>query len=242
MSGPADILRELHRLRRHTRDLQEQIDRGPKLLKAHQAKITRAEEALHEAQEALKKLKVSNHQKEVSLKTAHQQLAKYAEQLKTAGGTREYAALQTEIGTAKAGAQQLEDEILEGLSHIEDQTAKLPELETAIPRAKEEFATFERTTKERLATQATMLKETQQKIKEVEATLPEDVRAAYERVIQTRGADGMASVQNKNCGACYTGITAQNYNDLLVGRLVYCKACGRIVYLHEAALVEQTSE
>ena len=77
MAGPAAILRELHRLRRYARDLEMQIEREPKALDAQRRKVTRQEEALRQAQDAIKKLKVSNHEKEVTLRTKAQQVAKH---------------------------------------------------------------------------------------------------------------------------------------------------------------------
>ena len=41
----------------------------------------------------------------------------------------------------------------------------------------------------------------------------------------------MSGVQGRTCTACYTEITAQNYNDLLQGNFVICQSCGRMLYL-----------
>jgi predicted nucleic acid-binding Zn-ribbon protein len=233
MSGPAEVFRELHRLRRHARDLQDQVERGPRLIQGQHARAARQEESYREAQEALKRLKVGTHEKEVSLKSAHQQIEKYQRQLNEAVGSKEYAALQTEIAHARKRFQELEEEILAGMAEAEERAAQLPGAEKAVRQAKDEAARYEEAAKERLAAHARQLAEVQQKIREVEATLPEEVRPLYERLVVARGEDGMAVVQGRNCAACYTAITAQNYNDLLSGRLVLCKACGRILYLPE---------
>jgi uncharacterized protein len=233
MSGPADIFRELHRLRRHARDLHDQIERGPRVLKAHQTKISRQEEVLHEAHEAVKKLKVANHTKEGTLKEKQQLIAKYEEQRNRATTRKEYDTLQAEIASARDGCRRIEDDILEGMVKVEEKTAEIPVVEQAVQRAKEEYAEFERTTQERLAAQADELRRAEQQIKEVEANLPADVRPTYDRQVAARGEDALATVQGRTCTACYTEITAQMYNDLLVGRLVLCKSCGRILYLPE---------
>ena len=65
-----------------------------------------------------------------------------------------------------------------------------------------------------------------QQLKEVEATLSEDVLMLYQRQVEGRGEDALSSVQDRNCPACYTAITAQSYNDLLAGRLVTCRCAG----------------
>jgi predicted nucleic acid-binding Zn-ribbon protein len=233
MSGPADVFRELHRLRRHAQDLHDQIERGPRILKAHQAKIARQEEALHETQEGVKKLKVANLQKEGTLKEKQQLIAKYEEQRNRATTRKEYDTLQAEIASAREACRRIEDDILEGMVKVEEKTTEIPVAERAVQQAKEEYASFERATQERLAAQADELRRAEQQIKEVEANLPAEARPAYDRQVGARGEDALAAVQGRTCAACYTEITAQMYNDLLVGRLVQCKSCGRILYLPE---------
>jgi hypothetical protein len=228
-------MREVHRLRKLARDLQEQLERGPRLLKAQQAKVTRQETLLREEQDAIKRLKVTTHEKEVSLKTTHNQIAKYQKQLAGAESKKEYDALQNEIAVAIAQTRQLEDDVLAALTEGEEKTAKIPELEKAVRQAKEEAATFEKGTAERTATLAAHLAETQAKLKEVEATVPADIRTLYNRIVTAMGPDGFASVQDRTCTACHTGLTAQTYTDVQQNTFVVCKSCGRILYLAEEA-------
>src|SRR2546430_277475 len=116
MSGPAVTFREIHRLRRFARDLQDQLDRIPRQLKAHQAKVSRQEEMYRDCQDAIKRLKVTAHEKEVSLKTPHGQVARHQKQLETAGSKKEYDALQLEITHERARCQLLEDEVLAAMA------------------------------------------------------------------------------------------------------------------------------
>ena len=44
----------------------------------------------------------------------------------------------------------------------------------------------------------------------------------------------MAPVEDGACHGCYVGVTAQMVNELMNGNtLVFCKTCGRILYLAE---------
>lgn len=233
MSTPAAILREIHRLRRHARDLQEEMERLPRSLKVQQARVTRQEEALREAQEAIKKLKVDTHSKEVTLRSKNQEIAKHQKQLNEAASKKEYDALQAEIQAERKACSALEDEILDDMTATEEQTARLPELEKAVRQAKEELGRLERDSREREAGLREQLTQALQGVKEVEAALPADVRPQYDRLVAARGEDAMTAVQNRTCAACYTEITAQNYNELLLGQFVLCKNCGRILYLPE---------
>ncbi len=231
MAGPAAIFREVHRLQKTVRDLREQIERFPYQLKAQKAKVTRHEQLLQEGQEALKRLKVKTHELEVSLKGKHQQMKKYEEQQRGSTSPKEYDAFKTEIGHAQRECQRLEDEILTAMGEAEEKAATVPELEKALAQVRQEAARFEETAKERQAALGQALAEAQQQLKEAETQVPANVRPHYDRIVQAMGADALAPARDRACGACSSGLTAQNYNDLLVGAFVMCKSCGRILYL-----------
>jgi uncharacterized protein len=235
MPSTAELMREIHRLRRFARDLKEQMDRAPLQLKAQQAKVVRQEEAWNSNSEAIKRLKVAIHEKEITLKTTHGQIAKHQKQLNEAGAKKEYDALQTEIAAARAKCSQLEEESLTAMGESEERTAKVPELEKAAKAAKEAFAHYEKESGTRLATLKQQLDETQAKVKEVEANVPKNVRSNFDRIVKGKGADAFAPVVDRGCGACRTEIIAQQYNELLMGAFVVCKSCGRILYLPEQA-------
>src|SRR5947209_18934198 len=149
MPGIGETFGEIHRLRRFARDLQQEIDRGPIQLKARRNFAAKIAEAHRTAQDELKKLKVSVHEKEGSLKAAHTQIAKYEKQLDDVTDKKQYDALKHEIASAQAKARALEDEILEGMSETEERTAKLPEFEKSAAKANDDVAAFEREQAER---------------------------------------------------------------------------------------------
>ena len=233
MTAPAVLMREIHRLRRFAAELQEQIDRLPRQQNAQQARVARQEELYRGEQDAFKKLKVAVHEKEVTLKTTHTQIAKYQKQLNEAAASKEYDALKTEIAAAREKSQQLEDEILAGMAEGEERAARLPEMEQAVKKAKEEAAQFAKGVAERQAALAAQLAEAQDKLAGVEAEVPAGVRPQYNREVASKGADALAAARDRTCAACYTGITAQQHNELLQGQFVLCKSCGRILYLPE---------
>jgi predicted nucleic acid-binding Zn-ribbon protein len=231
MPGPAELFREIHRLRRFAHDLQEQIDRVPRQLKAQQTKVARQEDALREGHESIKRLKVAVHEKEVSLKGTHQLIRKHQQQLNQAESKKEYDALQAEIKQEQEKCRNLEDEILQAMTDSEEQAGRLPELEKAVQQAKEDLSRHEKDSTERVASLRAQLAEAQQQLAAVEAEVPADIRGGYNRVVNALGPDALAAVRDRTCSACHTEITAQNYNDVLQGRFVQCKSCGRILYL-----------
>jgi predicted nucleic acid-binding Zn-ribbon protein len=231
MSGPAVVIREAHRLRRYAADLQEQINRFPIQLKAQQTRVTRQEEAQRDGVETLKKLKVTVHEHEVTLKTTHTQIKKHEKQLDEAGSKKEYDALRQEIDADKAKVQQLEEEILNGMGEIDERTAKLPDLEKAVKDARAEFARWEKTTQEKLVMQKDELAKALTRLKEVEGQLHDKFRDTYKRMVGAKGPDAFAAVSGRTCGGCGTEITAQNLNELKSGVFFVCRSCERMLYL-----------
>jgi uncharacterized protein len=227
------LLRRLHRLNSLARDLRDQLDRFPNQLKAQKAKLVRQEDARREAQEALKRLKVATHEKEVSLRSAQQQIERWEKQLNEVTAKKEYDALQHELAAARQTCQKLEDEILAGMIAADERTAGLPGLDAALKQAQAEFAEFEASAGQRRGDLAGRLDEVIKEIREAEGELPAAARPQYDRLTQAMGADALSPVVGRSCRACMTGITAQEYNDLLVDACVFCKACGRLLYLPE---------
>jgi predicted nucleic acid-binding Zn-ribbon protein len=233
MSASTVTLREIHRLRRHARDLQARIDQQPRLLKAQQNAVVKQEETLRELQETIKRLKVTTLEKEATLRAVNQQIAKHEKQLNESTSKKEYDALKVEITAGRTEVRRLEDEILDVMADTEERAAQVPVLEKAVKQAKAELAQFERDSQARLEDLNAQGKRVREQLTEIETTLPDNMRQQYERLVRAQGEDALAVVQGRTCTACHTEITAQQTNELLSDRLVYCKSCGRILYLPE---------
>ncbi len=231
MPTPAAIFKEIHRLRRYIRDLEGRADQEPRLRKAQDDKVARHEAQLRQAQDGLKRLKIEIHQKEVSIKSAQDQIKKYEKQLKeNISNKKEYDALMAEIAGTKATIGKLEDETLELMGQSEDETKKLPDLEAALRKAKEEHARFDQDHAETLQRYAQERLKALEELKEQEALVPEDLRPHYNRFVAAKGPDALAAVANSVCSACYTEVTPQMGSELRRGNYLICKNCGRILY------------
>jgi predicted nucleic acid-binding Zn-ribbon protein len=231
MPTPAAILKEIHRLRRYIRDLEGKADQEPRLRKAQDDKVARHEALLKQTQDGLKRLKMEIHQKEVSIKAAQDQIKKYEKQLKeNISNKKEYDALMAEIAGTKASIGKLEDETLELMGQCEDDAKKVPDVEAALRKAKEEHARFDQDHAEALERYAQERVKAQADLKEQEMLLPEDVRPQYNRLVAAKGADALAAVANNLCAACYTEVTPQMASELRRGSFLVCKNCGRILY------------
>jgi predicted nucleic acid-binding Zn-ribbon protein len=234
MSGPASILREIHRLRRHIKDLDSKIDNGPRQLKAQQNKIAKDEENVKKAQDTLKHCKVHIHEKEVAIKSTQAEIQKYEKQLGEISTKKEYDALRLEIARARDHIKKIEDEILELMLELDEKDKLVPEAEKGVQKAKDDVAQFERDLKERLARFAEDKAKASAELRHIETTLPDEIRAQYDRLVSFKGEDSIAAVAGTNCTACYTEVTPQMANDLARGVFILCKNCGRMLYAETA--------
>jgi predicted nucleic acid-binding Zn-ribbon protein len=233
MATPAQILKDIHRLKRHIKDLDAKLDQGPKAHKAHQLKVTQAEEALYKAQDGIKHLKVNIHEKEVSVKVAQQGIEKLEKT--PISNKKEYDALRVEIATAQKAIHKLEDEILETMGELEDKTKAIPECEKVLQKAKAESAQFDKDHQVRLDRWSAERLSALAELRGVEGQLPEDLRIIYDRLSGSSWADAISAVHDRICANCYTEVTPQNYNELQRGLFVICKSCGRMLYAEQRA-------
>ena len=128
MSVPS-IFKECHRLRRHLRELKDEIDRGPRMLKAQQQRLTDAEKAHKDAYDKIKQLKLKQKEEEGLLKSLEANLAKLADRAMTVTTMKEMEATKHEIENAAGKKSICEDAILGAMTEIEERTADIPNVE-----------------------------------------------------------------------------------------------------------------
>ena len=68
---------------------------------------------------------------------------------------------------------------------------------------------------------------------EAEASLPADMRDQYRRLVNSKGEDAMAEVQGEFCGGCFQQLTPNDMAELSMARAIFCRNCGRVIYLPE---------
>ena len=231
MPEPADILKELHRLRRHIKDLDGKIEQAPKQLTAQRNKLAKQEDTLKLAHETIKQLTLKAREKELSVKATTTQIVKYEKQLESAVAKKEYDTLKLEIKQEKEHISKLEDEILAAMTEIDERNVQLPEVDKATQKARADFAQFEIDFKERLERFAGEKTRAAEALTTTESTLPEDVRLQYNRLLAAKGMDALIGVNGKTCMACYTEITSQMISELNRGVFMMCKNCGRMLYM-----------
>lgn len=233
MTEPGIIFKEIHKYSKHAFELQEQIGRIPRQIKAQKTRIERMEKEFKDFQDLLKKLKVSIHEKEVSFKELNTRVSKLQKQQNEASDNKAYDALKTEIATTKAEIAKVEDEILFAITEQEEKTAALPEQEKLLKAAKIEAATIEKNSTERKADLEKQLAETSASLKAAESQLSAEHLTKYLRIVQSFKHEALSPLEGKTCSSCATEVTSQMMNEVRNHLFVACKSCNRLLYLSE---------
>lgn len=232
MSMTANALHDLHHLHKRMGYLREQLERGPRQLEARRNHLADRTAGLEKARADLKALKSHMLTKESERKAVDSRINQLQLQINTAKSNKEYAGLVAEKDAALKARGGVEDQILELLIQEEECAKAIRDTEVELVRLQKELDEFERTTAEQAAEMTRELAEDEARLQVAEAALPSEMHETYRRVVSRRGADAMAQAQDGTCTGCYTGITPQMQNLLLLNEdLVLCKSCGRILYL-----------
>ena len=232
MSTPtiAQTLKELHRIRKHLRDLKSEIDLGPRVMQIQQQTLDAEKQAHADGHALINTIKLRIRDDEGTLKQTNGQLAKFEKQLNDAASPKEYEAKQSEIRQAKERIAALEEAILLGMEELERATAALPAVDQKWKDAQAEFAQNRADAADRVERMKADEKLHQQKLTELEPTLPPAVKPQYDRLVKSHGPDAMAGVDGRICQKCRTAVTVQQQMELTGGAFICCPKCGRALY------------
>ncbi len=229
----ASVLRTLHRIHRQLSDLTKRLERGPKQIKAAEANVQHRDSLLSQAKAEAKTLRMAADQKQLQLKSGEDKVKDLRRKLNTAVSNREYQALLEQIAASEMTNSVLADEILEALEKVDAFQKNIAKAEVASAAAKQKAEQI----RGEAAKQEPLLKadiaRIEAELKQSEATLPDDIREMYRRVVRGKGEDALAMVENQFCGGCNQQIPLNMLNRVMLGQPVFCKTCGRLLYLPE---------
>ncbi len=229
----AVVLRELHRIHIQLTDLRERLERGPRQIKAHETNVARAEAEVAKLKNDQKLAKVAADAKQLQLKTSEGKLIDLRVKLNQSKSNREYQALKDQIAADEMSGSVLQDEILEAMEKIDEFKKHIADAEQVLTKAKDEMSRVQQGIRDQQGMLDGDYKRLEGELKTVEGGLPEDLRDTYNRMVRSKGADGMAQVEGEHCGGCYQTITANTMSSLLMDRIILCQVCGRLLYLPE---------
>jgi len=220
----------LHQLLMQLKEVQDQLARGPRQIKARQARTAEAEQHLGVKEGELKEARTNIDRKNLELRTKEAHLADLQGKLNQAASNREFDIIRGQMDADRAAKAVLEDEILEWLDRLDARQRDVTDAKKAIQDATEEVRRYATEFEQKAAELHTTEAQLRSEIEVAEKIIPTEIRVQYRRLIDTYGAEGMASTQNGVCNQCFVNLTSQNKVQLNSGMLMFCSVCGRLLY------------
>ena len=228
------VLRVLHRLQRQLTDLRERLDRGPRQIRASETHVEHCEAQLAAVKAEAKAGRVAADQKQLQLKSNEDKVKDLRRKLNAATSNREYQLLLEQIAADDMSNSELADEILEQLEKNDDLQKTVVEAEATLAAAKKKTEEIRAEVAKAEAPLLDDVARLEVELRETEMTLPDDIRAIYNRIVRQKGEDALAIIENQCCGGCNQQIPLNACNMVMLGQPVGCKTCGRLLYLPEA--------
>ncbi|MBM4010725.1 MAG: phospholipase [Planctomycetes bacterium] len=230
----AGVLRTLHRMHRQLADLADQLAAGPRAVAARTRQVQAAEAKKAAAADELKKAKVAADQKQLQLKSAESKILDLERKLNACKTNREYQTLRDQIAADRMATQVLEDEIIEALERIDALKPAVPAADVEIDAARKGLAEAEAKMRAESGRLEAEVARVRADLVAAEKDLADDVREKYDRLVKQKAADAMAAVDGDTCGGCYQQITGNMLSEMMLGKIIACRSCGRLLYLPES--------
>ena len=224
------LMRRLHALHLQSTDLEGQLERGPRQIKAGAGIVTQCEEALESARQDVKKAIIACDEKQLQLKSREDRIEELKAKLNTASSNREFDLLKEQIAADQQANSVQSDEILEGLERIDELNEAVAAAEKVLAEKSKEQTKRAVEVEGRMEIVRADLEHVRAELEKLEAEVPIAVRAEYKRLTESRGDEALAPIEEGSCGGCNQTLTTQMVDRVQLGFLTDCPACSAWLY------------
>ena len=233
MSLDYALLRTLHHKLRMLTDLDERIQKGPRMVKVVSANEANFLRELETAKQNLLELRKASNAKQMQLSEREAKIEDLKAKLNVCDSNKEFQLLKDRIAADEQANSVLQDEILEQLE-------KLDVLTEEAENAKKNHEKSQADTKQVSAKVEAELRELESEkarvtneLAKAEEGIPFNLMVEYRRLVAGMGEDALGATNTETCGNCNQTLTAQTVNELMMHKPVFCKGCGCLMYLPE---------
>ena len=207
------------------------IDSLPSRTEALKARIDSKSAVMDEAKCQMDSAKTSRQELEKEVAQVQVRLTRFKDQDMEVKTTAQLHAVQSEIQTAEAEVQRLEDKILQCMLEIDDLNEQVNIAEHAV-KTEQEAVSIEQT---KLKTEQNTLQETVEQHAKERKTLVETISTntltLFETLSRSRKGIAIAKDTNGRCSVCQVAVRPQLYNEVRQNAtLQQCESCQRILY------------
>jgi predicted nucleic acid-binding Zn-ribbon protein len=228
-----ESLRTLHRIHRQLADLRDRLARGPRQMNAAEGAVKKCEGEVAQAKDAFRQSKMAADEKQLQLKQREARLVDLQAKLNMAQSNKEYQLLKDQIAADKQANSVLADEILEALDKLDQLQANIKTADEHLAKSKDEATKVKKRVEEQQQGLESDFGRVSGELSAAEALLAGDFKDNYLRLARSMGDDALAPAEGECCGGCSQTLTVQMFNLLALDKPVFCKNCGRMLYLPE---------
>ncbi|QEF99829.1 Putative zinc ribbon domain protein [Stieleria maiorica] len=224
------LLRRLHSLLLQIDDLEGQLDRGPRQIKAGESILDSCRDAVEAAKQNVKDATIACDEKQLQLKTREDRIEGLKAKLNTAASNKEFDLLKEQIAADQQANSVQSDEILEGLERIDELNDAVTAAEKDLAEKTTEHKKRVESVENRMAVVQADLDHVRNELVKAEAEIPAAARSEYKRLIEGRGDEALAPIEDDSCGGCHQTLTTQMVDRVRLGYLTHCPACSAWLY------------
>lgn len=230
------ILERIHQILRLRSELEGQLARGPRRVEALRAVEKQGDQKVETLKHAQQKARLAAGEKQLQLKQREARIADLKNKRNTCKSNREYSLLNDQIAADVQANAVLQDEILELLESIDEQSRVIGEANATLATAQQETKKLAADVDSRLQVVRTDLDRVLAELREAEAKLPAEIRADYRRRVDSMKDEALAPLQGQSCGNCSQIITLQVIQEIQANRSHTCSNCNAILYASEPSV------
>ncbi|MDF1746160.1 MAG: hypothetical protein P1V19_20845, partial [Gimesia sp.] len=192
------------------------------------------EDILNSEKEKVTELKKQVQQKNLDLHSNEAKILELKGKLNSAASNKEFDIIKGQIEADTMANSVLEDEILELMEKID---AAEMEVQSCVVKKNAAEEDAKKSAQEFEAARNSLdeeIEECKRAIAESEQIIPENVKVLFQRLVRSHGAGALANVEGRFCSACNVLIEPQLRVELNSERFVFCKSCGRLLYVDDS--------
>ncbi len=224
-------LKALHTLLQQLARAEAGLSDGPRSIALAEKQIAQTEQQIEQQKQAIRDARKSADEYNLKLKSKEADVLKLQGQLNTASSNKEYDIIKGQISAATVSRGEIEEQGLMALEAVDAANATLRGLETDLQARRKALQTVRTEFDSSKPVLETEIQQLQQQIAVAEEIIPASDRANWKRLRAAHGAGCLAVVEDEFCTACDSKAIAQDLVRIRTGAIVFCRDCGRVLYL-----------
>jgi len=236
LSSLVDLQVVEHKIRR----TKEKLRKGNQTILRQEQHIKQLQETITAKREEIKLSRLQYGRIDMDLKQRESEVARFRVSLNSAKTNKEYSAVLTQINTNRADLSKLEDQMLQLMTHIDDNISICKEIEANIETETQQLAEIRQEISQQQETVKKELQKLQEQRQEFAAQVPDKFLSMFDRLAERYDGEVLAEVAHSNgkrkaeqsCKGCFMSLPLEIVNNLMShDEVLTCPNCGRMLVL-----------